>query len=162
MWNLTVISAMLGKDLVFKAKNDALIVILSEVAEILLSYRQLANNSPESAGVIIGERRGMHLVIRTVSVPGDADIRTRFEVNRIGKHHQDKVNTAFRESSGTWQYLGEWHTHPENVPSPSMTDYSSWNKNLCSPDPLILIIVGRTHWWVGKKINREIDVLEQI
>lgn len=153
---------MHAKDLVFKASDEALVVIFSEVVEILLSYRQLADTSPESAGVIIGERRGVHLVIRTVSVPSDADIRSRFEVNRIGKHHQDKVNTAFRESSGTWQYLGEWHTHPENEPSPSMTDYSSWNKNLRSPDPLILIIVGRTKWWVGKKKNQEIHVLEQI
>lgn len=150
------------KDLVFKASDEALVVIFSEVVEILLSYRQLADTSPESAGVIIGERRGVHLVIRMVSVPSDADIRSRFEVNRIGKHHQDKVNSAFRESSGTWQYLGEWHTHPENEPSPSMTDYSSWNKNLRSPDPLILIIVGRTKWWVGKKKNQEIYVLEQI
>lgn len=157
-----MISVIQGKDLVFKACDEALVVIFSEVVEILLSYRQLAKASPESAGVIIGERRGMHLVIRTVSVPSDADLRSRFEVNRISKHHQEKVDTAFRESNGTWQYLGEWHTHPEDVPSPSMTDYSSWNKYLHSPDPLILIIVGRTKWWVGKKINQEIYVLQQI
>lgn len=153
---------MLGKDLVFKAADDALVVILSEVVEILLSYRQLENSNPESAGVIIGERRGIHLVVRMVSVPNFSDIRSRFSVNRIGKHHQEKVDTAFRESNGTWQYLGEWHTHPENIPSPSMVDYNSWKKYLSSPDPLILIIVGRTKWWVGKKINQEIKVLEQI
>ncbi|RSO30454.1 CBASS system CD-NTase/cGAS isopeptidase Cap3 [Acinetobacter lactucae] len=153
---------MLGKDLVFKADDDALVVILSEVVEILLSYRQLENSNPESAGVIIGERRGVHLVVRMVSVPNFSDIRSRFSVNRIGKHHQEKVDTAFRESNGTWQYLGEWHTHPENIPSPSMVDYNSWKKYLSSPNPLILIIVGRTKWWVGKKINQEIKVLEQI
>ncbi|MDH2636480.1 Mov34/MPN/PAD-1 family protein [Acinetobacter nosocomialis] len=153
---------MLGKDLVFKADDDALVVILSEVVEILLSYRQLENSNPESAGVIIGERRGIHLVVRMVSVPNFSDIRSRFSVNRIGKHHQEKVDTAFRESNGTWQYLGEWHTHPENIPSPSMVDYNSWKKYLSSPNPLILIIVGRTKWWVGKKINQEIKVLEQI
>ncbi|MDR7017067.1 Mov34/MPN/PAD-1 family protein [Acinetobacter sp. 3657] len=153
---------MLGKDLVFKADDDALVVILSEVVEILLSYRQLENSNPESAGVIIGERRGIHLVVRMVSVPNFSDIRSRFSVNRIGKHHQEKVDKAFRESNGTWQYLGEWHTHPENIPSPSMVDYNSWKKYLSSSDPLILIIVGRTKWWVGKKINQEIKVLEQI
>lgn len=152
---------MLGKDLAFKA-DDALVVILSEVVEILLSYRQLENSNPENAGVIIGERRGIHLVVRMVSVPNFSDIRSRFSVNRIGKHHQEKVDTAFRESNGTWQYLGEWHTHPENIPSPSMVDYNSWKKYLSSPDPLILIIVGRTKWWVGKKINQEIKILEQI
>ena len=153
---------MRDKDLVFKADDDALVVILSEVVKILLSYRQLVDSNPESAGVIIGERRGVHLVVRMVSVPNFTDIRSRFSVNRIGKHHQEKVDTAFRESNGTWQYLGEWHTHPEDIPSPSMVDYNSWKKYLCSPDPLILIIVGRSKWWVGKKINQEIKVLEQI
>jgi len=43
-----------------------------------------------------------------------------------------------------------------------MVDYNSWKKYLSSPNPLILIIVGRTKWWVGKKINQEIKVLEQI
>ncbi|MCU4361698.1 Mov34/MPN/PAD-1 family protein [Acinetobacter sp. WU_MDCI_Abxc22] len=153
---------MRDKDLVFKADDDTLVVILSEVVKILLSYRQLVDSNPESAGVIIGERRGVHLVVRMVSVPNFTDIRSRFSVNRIGKHHQEKVDTAFRESNGTWQYLGEWHTHPEDIPSPSMVDYNSWNKYLCSPDPLILIIVGRTKWWVGKKMNQEIKALEQI
>lgn len=153
---------MRDKDLVFKADDDALVVILSEVVKILLSYRQLVDSNPESAGVIIGERRGVHLVVRMVSVPNFTDIRSRFSVNRIGKHHQEKVDTAFRESNGTWQYLGEWHTHPEDIPSPSMVDYNSWKKYLCCPDPLILIIVGRTKWWVGKKMNQEIKVLEQI
>ncbi|ETQ99594.1 Mov34/MPN/PAD-1 family protein [Acinetobacter baumannii] len=153
---------MRDKDLVFKADDDSLVVILSEVVKILLSYRQLVDSNPESAGVIIGERRGVHLVVRMVSVPNFTDIRSRFSVNRIGKHHQEKVDTAFRESNGIWQYLGEWHTHPEDIPSPSMVDYNSWKKYLCSPDPLILIIVGRTKWWVGKKMNQEIKVLEQI
>ncbi|WP_342590608.1 Mov34/MPN/PAD-1 family protein [Acinetobacter guillouiae] len=135
-------------------------VITPEVADIFISYRQLSSSSPESAGVIIGERRGVHIVIRTISVPSDADIRSRFMVNRISKHHQETVDTAFQNSDGTYQYLGEWHTHPEDAPTPSMTDYSSWNKNLSAKEPLILIIVGRTQFWVGKKINQKIEVLK--
>ncbi|MBP2546256.1 integrative and conjugative element protein (TIGR02256 family) [Acinetobacter guillouiae] len=81
-------------------------------------------------------------------------------VNRISKHHQETVDTAFQNSDGTYQYLGEWHTHPEDAPTPSMTDYSSWNKNLSAKEPLILIIVGRTQFWVGKKINQKIEVLK--
>ncbi len=137
-------------------------VITPEVADIFISYRQLSSSSPESAGVIIGERRGVHIVIRTISVPSDADIRSRFMVNRISKHHQETVDTAFQNSDGTYQYLGEWHTHPEDAPTPSMTDYSSWNKNLSAKEPLILIIVGRTQFWVGKKINQKIEVLKQL
>ena len=72
------------------------------------------------------------------------------------------VDDAFKKSNGEWHYLGEWHTHPEDVPTPSMTDHSSWNKHLKSDLPLILIIVGRTHFWVGKKFKKNIEVLTQI
>ena len=153
---------MVDKELVFQAQDKSLVVISIGVANTLISYRQLSDSSSESAGVLIGERRDVHIVIKTVSEPSPLDIRSRFMVDRVSKHHQKAVDSAFKKSNGEWHYLGEWHTHPEDVPKPSMTDYSSWHKNLRSPDPLILIIVGRTHWWVGKKINREIDVLEQI
>ena len=150
---------MTPSELVFKAKDDSLVVILPEVVDTLLSYRQLMVSTPESAGVVIGERRGKHCIIRTVSLPSTEDVRTRFSVNRIGVAHQDKVNSAFQESNGLWQYLGEWHTHPEEVPSPSTIDYKSWHKQLHSAEPLILIIVGLTDFWVGKKNNQIIDVL---
>ena len=83
-------------------------------------------------------------------------------VDRISKHHQEAIDDAFKKSNGEWHYLGEWHTHPEDVPNPSMTDYTSWHKSLKSELPLILIIAGRTHFWVGKKIQDKIEILKQI
>lgn len=153
---------MLTEELVFQAQDESLVVITPEVANTLISYRQLENSSSESAGVIIGERRDVHLVIQTISVPSDSDVRKRFMVNRISKHHQRAVDKAFLDSNGTSQYLGEWHTHPEDIPLPSLTDYSSWDKNLNASEPLILIIVGRTDFWVGKKILNKIEVLKMI
>ena len=157
-----VTSVMIDKELVFKAQDRSLVVISTEVVNILVSYRQLSDFSQESAGVLIGERRGVHIVIRTLSEPSRWDIRSRFMVDRVSKHHQKAVDNAFKKSNGEWQYLGEWHTHPEDVPKPSVTDYSSWYKNLKSSNPLILIIAGRTNFWVGKKINENIEVLKQI
>lgn len=153
---------MPNKELVFQAQDESLVVITPEVADIFISYRQLEYSSHESAGVIIGERRDIHMVIRMVSEPGHSDIRNRFMVNRVSMHHQQAVDDAFNKSKGAWQYLGEWHTHPEDVPKPSRTDYSSWQKHLVSSEPLILIIVGRTDIWVGKKKNQKIEVLQQI
>lgn len=153
---------MIDKELVFKAQDESLVVISTDVANTLLSYRQLSDSSHESAGVLIGERRGAHIIIKTLSEPSRWDIRSRFMVDRVSKHHQKVVDNAFKNSNGEWHYLGEWHTHPENVPKPSMMDYSSWHKNLKLSDPLILIIVGRTDFWVSKKIQDNIEVLKQI
>jgi integrative and conjugative element protein (TIGR02256 family) len=151
---------MIDKEIVFKAQDASLVVISNEVANILLSYRQLSDSSQESAGVLIGERRGAHIIITTLSEPSRSDIRSRFMVNRVSKHHQKVVDDAFKKSDGEWHYLGEWHTHPEDIPTPSRTDYNSWHKNLRTSDPIILIIVGRTHLWVGKKTNQIIEVLQ--
>ncbi|HCT72941.1 MULTISPECIES: CBASS system CD-NTase/cGAS isopeptidase Cap3 [Psychrobacter] len=147
---------MVDKELVFQGKDESLVVISIGVANVLISYRQLSDSSSESAGVLIGERRGVHIVIKTVSEPSPWDIRSRFRVDRVSKHHQKAVDNAFKKSDG------EWHTHPEDVPKPSMIDYSSWNKNLKSLDSLILIIVGRTDFWVGKKTQDNIEVLKQV
>lgn len=153
---------MVDKELVFKAQDESLVVISTEVANILFSYRQISSSSSESAGVLIGERRDVHIVIKTLSKPSRWDIRSRFMVDRVSKHHQRAVDDSFRKSNGEWHYLGEWHTHPEDVPKPSMTDYSSWHKNLISNHPLVLIIVGRTDFWVAKKTQGNIEVLKQI
>lgn len=153
---------MVDKEFVFQAQDQSLIVISIEVANKLISYRQISDSSPESAGVLIGERRGVHIIIKTLSEPSPWDIRSRFMVDRVSKHHQKAVDDAFKRSNGEWHYLGEWHTHPEDVPKPSMTDYNSWHKNLTSSDPLILIIAGRTDFWVGKKIKDNIEVLKRI
>lgn len=153
---------MLDKELVFEAQDKSLVVVSVEVANTLISYRQLNDSSLESAGVLIGERRNIHIIIKTLSEPSPTDFRSRFMVDRVSKHHQKAVDDAFKKSNGDWQYLGEWHTHPEDIPVPSMTDYSSWYKNLKTSDPRILIIVGRTDFWVGKKTQNNIEVLKQI
>lgn len=153
---------MVDKEFVFQAQDQSLVVISIEVANILISYRQISDSRPESAGVLIGERRGVHIIIKTLSEPSSWDISSRFMVDRVSKHHQKVVDDAFKKSNGEWHYLGEWHTHPEDVPRPSMTDYNSWHKNLKSSDPLILIIAGRTDFWVGKKIKDNIEVLKRL
>ncbi|EMN0828787.1 Mov34/MPN/PAD-1 family protein [Providencia rettgeri] len=153
---------MTDKELVYQAKDKSLVVVSINVTNALTSYRQLSDSSPESAGVLIGERRGNHIVIKAISVPNSSDIRSRFMVDRVGIHHQKTVDDAFKNSNGDWHYLGEWHTHPEDEPEPSMIDYNSWHKNLRSSEPLILVIIGRLNFWVGKKIKNNIEPLSKI
>jgi len=49
-----------------------------------MRYRQLHHLSKEAAGVLIGERRGPHLIICDISEPGSGDVRDRFNVDRKG------------------------------------------------------------------------------
>jgi integrative and conjugative element protein (TIGR02256 family) len=47
-------------------------------------------------------------------------------------------------------YIGEWHTHPENDPQPSTLDLDEWCK-ICSrrEDPMVFLIQGTLRQWVG-------------
>ncbi len=153
---------MSDADLVFKDERDNLVVIMGHVLTRLLSYRQLHHLTPESAGVLIGERRGQHLVVCDISEPGAGDIRQRCRVDRRGVHHQSRVNEAFERSAGTHLYLGEWHTHPEDRPFPSATDRHSWRRNIVSDESMLLLIVGRKGFWLGKKERELITVFKKI
>lgn len=153
---------MSDTDVVFKDERDNLVVIMGHVLTRLLSYRQLHHFTPESAGVLIGERRGQHLVICDISEPGLGDIRQRNRVDRRGTHHQLRVNEAFESSGGTHQYLGEWHTHPEDRPLPSATDKHSWRRNVVSDELMLLLIIGRKGFWLGKKERELITAFKQI
>jgi len=144
---------MATAEMAFKDSEDNLVVIMTPVLKKLLSYRQQCLTSTEAAGVLIGERRGSHMIVKSMSEPGIGDIRSRYAVDRTGSHHQAAIDEAFFRSGGTLQYLGEWHTHPEDIPSPSFKDKISWKYQLTEtePEPMILLIVGRKKLWAAKK-----------
>ena len=61
-------------------------------------------------------------------------------------HHQQVALRHWRASQMTMDYLGEWHTHPESNPSPSLLDMSEWKK-ICKVQkrPMVFAILG----WSG-------------
>lgn len=137
------------------------VVIMSEVVQQLNSYRQMHYSSTEAGGTLIGERRGLHIVVTHISEPGPSDIRSRNRVERKGGHHQQKVDELFQQTGGFLVYLGEWHTHPEDLPQPSYTDIKSWLAGLNATEPMIMLIVGREGVWVGKKRGDDIKSLKE-
>jgi integrative and conjugative element protein (TIGR02256 family) len=144
---------MNNNEITFKDKYGNLVVIMSDVVQLFKKYQQLLPTAPESAGVLIGERRGKHVVITDISTPGKGDSCSRYQVDRKGAHHQNKVNESFIKSNGTKHYLGEWHTHPEKRPTPSSLDYKSWSKISKKDEGVVFIIVGQESFWLAAKIK---------
>lgn len=142
----------LVEDLYYRC-GSSIIMIEKDVVAKLLSYRQLDEMSLEAAGVLVGERRGQHLVINSISEPSIFDSRSRFAVNRNCSSHQEHVSSEHLRSAGVRQYLGEWHTHPEDYPVPSWRDKLSWSVGLNSTKPMLVIIVGRREFWVARKFR---------
>jgi integrative and conjugative element protein (TIGR02256 family) len=66
------------------------------------------------------------------------------------------IDRAWRQSGGTCTYLGEWHTHPEQHPTPSGIDWQNWQRKLLVDrftEPIFFVIVGiaAIHVWEGRR-----------
>jgi integrative and conjugative element protein (TIGR02256 family) len=143
--------------------SDAMLLIETEVLKILDPYRQTDPHSTESAGVLLGYRRGDHIHIVQATLPAADDVRGRFSFTRPGKSHQQIATREWRRSGKITDYVGEWHTHPEATPAPSSTDVSEWH-SLCkkSKQPLIFVILGLAHDWYGVGFGAELHPLRAV
>lgn len=140
---------------------------ISEVVlNVFTKYIQNDGKSPESGGIITGKIYDNLIDIINCSEPSDLDIRSRYNFNRSFKTAQSFINEKFKESKGEEIYLGEWHTHPEDIPMPSNTDVNSFiktiNKNRLNSTVHFMIIVGRVSIYIGiysnKKFKEKISV----
>ena len=134
------------------SKNlDGFILIESNVIELMKKYEQKASNDFEAGGIFLGYRRGNHLHIVDATYPLSQDKRGRYFFKRIDKGHQLKAVQCWNTSNQKIDYLGEWHTHPQNFPKPSTLDWQEWQKICnCTNNPMIFQIIGSTgNFWLG-------------
>lgn len=110
-------------------KDNFYIRINLDVLSRLNTFRQVKCYMPESGGVLIGEVYGNNgFWIKDVTIPGKQDFSSRYKFTRQDTSHQKIVENWHIKSKGTMQYLGEWHSHPEKKPSPSVIDLCSWKQ----------------------------------
>ena len=110
-------------------------------------------------GVIITDntRDLVEHVDETVKV--DTEVVTNFQINIAGivdccedsnlKLELEKLNDAWVQGC---YYLGEWHYHPNSLPTPSLTDLNQMrilatDEKLNCPEPILLIIGERDYIW---------------
>lgn len=121
----------------------------------LNEYRQVHTNSKESGGLLLGYFAERHLHVITATTPLPKDKQTRCRFYRRDPEHIEIAKHIYKKSKGLVNILGEWHTHPENIPLPSLVDLKQWKSiqkarlNLQS----IFVIVGLQQWWVGTSLN---------
>lgn len=137
-------------------KNSSISHVMMEnsVLHIIKKWRQydLLKQS-EACGILMGERRGEYLRVTHISEPLATDYRRPNFYQRSISGHQQILDFLHKSSEGQIQYLGEWHTHPQNMASPSIVDYQEWAKTtalqqFCQTQ-LIFFIAGITDDWLG-------------
>ena len=128
------------------SSNNIQLSIAGNVIDIWKKYRQVNVDMHESFGVMVGSQgnEAAPVVIESVTTPLPKDRHSRSNFLLTDKGHQKTVDAAFKKSNGSLGYLGTWHTHPEENPSPSAIDINDWRQCIKrNPDrKLFFFIVG--------------------
>lgn len=151
-------------DHIFKM-NDITLIINNNVFQKLIAYCQYYKSSPESGGLLIG-RTNINGITRIYEItePMDKDIRNRIAFIRKGKGHLAYISEA---NERCLYFKGNWHTHPQDIPTFSWLDRMSWNNAIRNSKPgnseyIFFIIVGilEIKIWCGSMRTSKIEEME--
>ena len=122
---------------------------------ILLKHFVQRNGNPESGGILLGkyspsERK---YLITEATKPNVFDKSGLSFFIRKAKPAQRIIDTRWRTSAGTINYLGEWHTDLALIRSIILDQSNVWPE-------VIMIIVGHNFWYIGvaKDDGTEIEI----
>lgn len=142
-------------ELTFKAEVNGehiLVVVEPQVVNLMYQYRQLSVASHESGGVLIGEVRKGAIIIQEATRPNKRDHSSRYCFIR-SKYHQKYVDKAYSRTNGNSNYVGEWHTHPQDIAIPSPIDYVNWSDSMRKMGLTIVAVIGNTDNWWGIQLD---------
>ena len=158
----------LSHDLVYARPNCGRIKLPAEVIASIHGYVQNDCHKPEGGGVMLGRYiiDSQDVVIDKISFPMPGDRATRSTFFRKKKAHQQIIEREWEDSNHTCTYLGEWHTHPEQCPSPSCIDEFNWKRKLkrdvFDSDFLFFLIAGTSElrMWEGHRRLKTVSMLK--
>ena len=132
---------------VYLLPDNRILYIRPEAIEKMFKYKQLRWTDKEAGGILIGRilEEDNNIIIDDVSEPMPTDKRKRTRFSRKPDGHQEYMNYAFEREKGRCFYLGEWHTHPQSIPVPSIIDRKDWKRLLkveFESGCLFFVIVG--------------------
>lgn len=157
---------MENDNVIFAITNGGRIKLTCSLVETLRLYIQVQKNSIESGGVLLGRfiKNSKDIIIDKITTPLKGDKQTRFSFKRISPLHQVIITEEWRKSKGTCNYLGEWHTHPEDFPTPSGVDINDWKrklkKDVFSGRYLYFIIAGIKSIDIWEGDTRTIEIIK--
>lgn len=123
--------------------NNQKIILDRSTIKTIYKYRQLTKNSCEAGGQLFAHINSNEILLKVATTPDKSDKRTKYSFRPDRKKQLNEINYYFRNGL---HFVGDWHTHPIPVPSPSEIDLHSmidcFDKSLHELNYFILIIVG--------------------
>lgn len=140
--------------MIFELANS-LLIVQQGVWELFQAFVQHHPRAPESGGILLGcSLEGEDYVTRA-SIPTLWDRQQRCLFIRDMRSAQLFIDYEWRNSGGTINYMGEWHTHPEDHPVPSRQDLSmiqqQFKVTAHRREAIFLFIQGRVGIYAGQQ-----------
>ena len=110
--------------------EDRAIKISDKILLLIKAHIQDDYSKSESGGVLIARENisNNNFVIEHITTPFTGDIQSRLRYTRKDKQHVKVFQTLHQENAGIYFYIGEWHTHPEQIPNYSSIDEKNWKR----------------------------------
>lgn len=143
-----------------KLPNNDILEVSLKVIDLLSTQKQF-NGLPERGGLILGRSTHTNKTrILDLTFPYQKDKMGIFFFKRRDKKHLEYLEKAKEK---LMYFKGNWHTHPQDIPTPSCVDKLSWKKvlrtsNVGEGKYAIFIIVGRKEIgiWAGDMKTKKI------
>lgn len=116
----------------------------------------------ETGGVLAGYRADNNEIVVFAAVgPGPNAVHCSHGFTPDHAWQCSQLDILFRDTSGEWVYIGDWHTHPNGVPRMSWIDKRTLRRIAKYPHanaahPMMLIGGGmpnRWHWMAHKYLG---------
>jgi integrative and conjugative element protein (TIGR02256 family) len=144
--------------------SGEVVVITDDVLAHLTASRQSRRSHAEAGGQLFARFDGACVVVQEATGPRPTDRRTRtsYVPDRVAE--QDEI--VERHVRGL-HFVGDWHTHPEARPTPSLQDLDSiaecFTKSDHGLNGFLLIIVGQCEPPEGLRVSiHDGDALHQL
>jgi len=93
-----------------------------DVLLLISKFKQNKKKQHEAGGILLGQVKENNIYITRVTFPSRHDRSNRYSFWRNKNKAQAIMDFEFYNSNKRTIYLGEWHTHSEELPYPSKTD----------------------------------------
>jgi integrative and conjugative element protein (TIGR02256 family) len=106
-------------------------------------HQQYDDDSPEAGGQLFAHLAEEQVAISSVTGPRQADRRSRYLYLPNRREEQREIDDNHRNGL---HFVGDWHTHPEIIPTPSPSDIRTINEAVTKSrhhlHGFIMVVVG--------------------
>jgi integrative and conjugative element protein (TIGR02256 family) len=126
------------------------VIFPAPVLDHLAKHSQTRWWHREAGGQLFARFDAPNIIIEEATGPRRSDWRTRYSYYPNRRAEQREINRRYAQGL---HFVGDWHTHPEPIPTPSDRDADSMRELFSRSDHalngFVLAIVGRENFPYG-------------